>query len=116
MQLTHVDFEHHGDIAIICLNNPDSGNTLSKKMALDLLSAAQAAEKDDSIRAVVFSARGPMFSFGGNLKEFKTSGTNPQDLIRIPPIAGMMHKIVSSICLNRSLSASTEWRRVVVFQ
>ena len=80
MQLTHVEFEHHGDIAIICLNNPDSGNTLSNKMALDLLSAAQAAEKDDSIRAVVFSARGPMFSFGGNLKEFKTSGTNPQDL------------------------------------
>ena len=81
LQLTHVDFEHHGDIAVICLNNPDSGNTLSKRMALDLFSAAQTAEKDNSIRAVVFSARGPMFSFGGNLKEFKTSGTNPQALI-----------------------------------
>lgn len=81
MKLTHVDFETDGAVAIICLNNPEAGNTLSRQMALDLFAAASAARDDEAIRAVVFSAKGPMFSFGGDLKEFKASGTDPANLI-----------------------------------
>ncbi|MGB1612483.1 MAG: enoyl-CoA hydratase/isomerase family protein [Arenicellales bacterium] len=81
LELTHVDFETKGAVAVICLNHPEAGNTLSRQMALDLFAAAKAARDDESIRAVVFSARGPMFSFGGDLKEFKASGTNPDNLI-----------------------------------
>lgn len=81
MELTYVDYDRDGSVAMICLNNPEAGNTLSKQMALDLYAAAREAQTDDSIRAVVFSARGPMFSFGGDLKEFKKFGTNPENLI-----------------------------------
>ncbi|MEK9941469.1 MAG: enoyl-CoA hydratase-related protein, partial [Gammaproteobacteria bacterium] len=57
LELTHVDFETQGAVAVICLNNPEAGNTLSRQMALDLFAAAKAARDDESIRAVVFSAR-----------------------------------------------------------
>ena len=52
-------------------------------MALDLFAAAKQAQEDDEIRAVVFSAHGPMFSFGGDLKEFKAFGNDPEKLVTI---------------------------------
>lgn len=89
MKLTHVDYQCDGPVAVICLNQPESGNTLSRQMALDLFAAADHVQHDDSIRAVVFSARGPMFSFGGNLKEFQSFGRDPEKLITV---ADQWHK------------------------
>ena len=89
MKLTHVDYQCDGPVAVICLNQPESGNTLSRQMALDLFAAADHVQHDDSIRAVVFSARGPMFSFGGNLKEFQSFGRDPQKLVTV---ADQWHK------------------------
>ena len=83
MDLTHVDYQRDQAIAVICLNRPDSGNTLSRQMALDLLSAASEAQNDPQVRAVVFSAHGPMFSFGGDLKEFQHFGTDTEQLTSV---------------------------------
>ena len=83
MDLTHVDYQRDQAIAVICLNQPDSGNTLSRQMALDLLSAASEAQNDPQVRAVVFSAHGPMFSFGGDLKEFQHFGTDTEQLASV---------------------------------
>ena len=83
MELSHVDYQCDGSVAVVCLNHPESGNTLSRQMALDLFAAAMQAQEDDEIRAVVFSAHGPMFSFGGDLKEFKAFGNDPEKLVTI---------------------------------
>ncbi|HCY13988.1 MAG TPA: enoyl-CoA hydratase [Gammaproteobacteria bacterium] len=83
VDLTHVDYQRDDSLAIICLNRPEAGNTLSRQMALDILAAATAARDDEAVRAVVFSARGPMFSFGGDLKEFQLFGTDTGKLATI---------------------------------
>ena len=89
LELSHVDYQCDGPVAVICLNQPESGNTLSRQMALDLFAAADHVQNDDAIRAVVFSAHGPMFSFGGDLKEFKSFGNNSAQLVTI---ADQWHK------------------------
>ena len=89
LELSHVDYQCDGSVAVICLNQPESGNTLSRQMALDLFAAANQAQQDDVIRAVVFSARGPMFSFGGDLKEFQAFGGDSEKLVTI---ADQSHK------------------------
>jgi len=89
LELSHVDYQCDGPVAVICLNQPESGNTLSRQMALDLFAAADHVQNNDEIRAVVFSAHGPMFSFGGDLKEFKAFGNNPEQLLSI---ADQWHK------------------------
>jgi len=83
LELSHVDYQCDGSVAVICLNQPESGNTLSRQMALDLFAAADHVQNDHAIRAVVFSAHGPMFSFGGDLKEFKSFGDNSAQLVTI---------------------------------
>ncbi|MBP81571.1 MAG: enoyl-CoA hydratase [Acidiferrobacteraceae bacterium] len=83
LELTHIDYQRDQAIAVICLNQPEGGNTLSRQMALDLLSATQEAQNDQSVRAVVFSAHGPMFSFGGDLKEFQRFGKNAEELVTV---------------------------------
>ena len=60
LELSHVDYQCDGSVAVVCLNHPESGNTLSRQMALDLFAAAKQAQEDDDIRAVVFSAHGPI--------------------------------------------------------
>ena len=74
MNLETVNYQHDGSVAIIKLNRPQAGNALSAQLASDLLAAASGAAKDDNVRAVVFSAEGDYFCFGGDLKEFKAFG------------------------------------------
>ncbi len=74
MDFATIDYQLDGAVAVICLNRPGAGNALSSQMATELLEATSRASTDDSVRAVVFSARGSMFSFGGDLKEFKAFG------------------------------------------
>ncbi len=78
MNLETVNYQQDGSVAIIKLNRPQAGNSLSAQLASDLLAAATGAAKDNNVRAVVFSAEGDFFCFGGDLKEFNAfGGGNP---------------------------------------
>ena len=92
MNLETVNYQHDGGVAIIKLNRPQAGNALSAQLASDLLAAASNAAKDDNVRAVVFSAEGDFFCFGGDLKEFKAFGGQPN---KLKPIADQLHEAMS---------------------
>ena len=61
--------EHDGSIAILTLNRPDARNSLSQAMLDALGQACSAIATDRSVRAVVLTANGPVFSAGHDLKE-----------------------------------------------
>lgn len=88
VNLDTVNYLHDGAVAIIKLNRPQAGNALSAQLATDLLAAASTARDDETVRAVVFSAEGNVFSFGGDLKEFKAFGGQPE---KLKPIADELH-------------------------
>ena len=92
MNLETVNYQHDGSVAIIKLNRPQAGNSLSTQLASDLLAAASGAGSDNNVRAVVFSAEGDFFCFGGDLKEFKTFGGQPD---KLKPIADQLHEAMS---------------------
>ncbi|HEY5647313.1 MAG TPA: enoyl-CoA hydratase/isomerase family protein [Pseudomonadales bacterium] len=54
----------------VCLNSPDTRNSLSSAMRDALAEAFTLVAMDTSIAAVAVTANGPCFSAGGDLKEF----------------------------------------------
>jgi enoyl-CoA hydratase/carnithine racemase len=61
--------ERAGAVRILTLARPEKRNSLSEAMLGALAAAIAAAEGDDSVRAVVLAAEGPVFSAGHDLKE-----------------------------------------------
>lgn len=88
-----LDFDISEGIATITLNRPDNANTLNLDMAEDLFEATLACEADDSVRAVILTAKGRMFCAGGDLAAFHASGAGlPTTLNRT---ATALHNAVS---------------------
>ena len=64
-----VESEVVDGIAVLTLNHPEKRNTLSRAMLGELQRVLDRAAVDDTIRAVVLRAKGPVFSSGHDLRE-----------------------------------------------
>ena len=58
-----------GSIAVITLNRPATRNTLSEEVIAELHAAFDEIGADKSVRALVITAKGPVFSAGHDLKQ-----------------------------------------------
>ena len=63
-------------IATVTLNRPDNANTINLNLVKDLYEAFKTCHHDESIRAVIFTANGAMFSAGGDLDSFVQESDN----------------------------------------
>ena len=61
-------YEVDGPVAVITLNRPERMNAMDQPMLQQLLAAADRAEADEGIRAVVVTGAGKGFSSGFDLK------------------------------------------------
>lgn len=73
-QLETILFEQIGAVAKITLNRPDAANGINLPMAQELLQTAIRCDEDPTVRAVIITANGKMFSAGGDLKSFAQYG------------------------------------------
>ena len=71
-----IQYEKDGDVALICLNDPDTLNSLSQPMTQALMDALDRAAGD--ARAVVLTGRGRGFSAGANLAASGMDITDPE--------------------------------------
>ncbi len=67
-------YEVKDHVARVTFNRPDSANALDLQMALDLMHASIQASEDPTVRAVLITGAGKMFSGGGDLKTFAAQG------------------------------------------
>lgn len=91
MEFKYILFEKKDGIATITLNTPDNLNALNVANCTELSEALKDCEKDESVRVVIFTGMGRIFSSGGNVKDFHTAvndGTAPK---LITDITGVMH-------------------------
>ncbi len=56
-------------VLVLTLNQPETRNSLSAALVAELQDAIDAATADDSVRALVLAAKGPIFCAGHDLKE-----------------------------------------------
>jgi enoyl-CoA hydratase/carnithine racemase len=63
--------EVEGGIAVLTLDHPGKRNALSRTLLAELLRALEFIAADDTVRAVVLRAQGPVFSAGHDLREVR---------------------------------------------
>lgn len=73
MSYETLEFEKSGGLATITLNRPDSANALNARMARELFEVSMRCATDDSLRAVLWTARGKLFCGGGDLAEMEAN-------------------------------------------
>jgi enoyl-CoA hydratase/carnithine racemase len=69
--------EDDGGIAILTLNRPEARNSLSEALLAAMANALTAIAADPSVRVVVLTGNGPVFSAGHDLKELNASRSDP---------------------------------------
>jgi 2-(1,2-epoxy-1,2-dihydrophenyl)acetyl-CoA isomerase len=86
-------FEVKDGVARITLNRPDAANALDLAMGRELMQAAIRCSEDPSIRAVILTGAGKMFSGGGDLKYFEKQGERLPGHLK--ELAGYLHLAIS---------------------
>lgn len=67
-----VRLERNGPWAVLTLDNPATGNTITEQPMVDALVAAiDAVQADADVRALILTGAGSVFSSGGNLKHMR---------------------------------------------
>jgi len=72
-----VEIELKRKILNLTLNNPDHQNTLSEEMIKELDKNLQDAAKDDNVKVIILSSKGPVFCAGHNLKDLSSRRSDP---------------------------------------
>jgi enoyl-CoA hydratase len=84
-----VRVENHGPVRVISMNRPDKLNAMNTALLAGLRDALEAADQDDSVRALVLTGEGRGFSAGADLSEFRGEQT-PESLKRNALRSGLM--------------------------
>lgn len=78
---TELWVERQGPVAILKLNRPDSLNTFTHALRIQLMHALADAANDASVRAVVLTGNGRGFSAGAELKDEIISGAEVEQVL-----------------------------------
>jgi 2-(1,2-epoxy-1,2-dihydrophenyl)acetyl-CoA isomerase len=82
MAFSRIDFSITGGIARITLAEPGNHNTIDLDVTREFAEAAVRCETEPGIKVVLLSARGDVFSFGGDLNAFVTNKDHMHAYIR----------------------------------
>ena len=69
MQYSNIAVEKKEGIAWVALDRPQAANAMSRATLAELAQAFEAAEADDEVKVIVFTARGKVFTAGADAKE-----------------------------------------------
>jgi enoyl-CoA hydratase len=82
--MTHdpVLVSHHGGVALLCLNEPQSRNALSAPLVAAIGDAYDALESDGSVRCVVLTGEGRAFCAGAQLATLRAAADGDFDSVK----------------------------------
>ena len=100
MEFETLIYEVADNVATITFNTPQSANAMSPLCAREFRSIAETIDSDRSVRAVVMTGAGKMFSAGGDLGAFAAAGDGARQLIM--EMAGDLHMGLSRLSRNNA--------------
>ena len=74
MAYSLIQYDVSDNIATITLNRPEKMNAFTREMADEIMSALDVADKDDDVRAIIFTGSGRAFCAGADLTPDKGGG------------------------------------------
>lgn len=86
MMSEHISVSRDNVVMRIAFNRPEKKNAITAAMYAALADALEDAEKQDSIRAVLFEASGDMFTAGNDIGDFMSRGDERADPHQMPPV------------------------------
>jgi enoyl-CoA hydratase/carnithine racemase len=87
--------EKRGAVAVVTLNRPDKLNAIDIPLRLALADAIEAADRDDSVRAVVLTGAGRAFCSGGDIGTMERM--EPQEALERAQLAQRVIRAIWSI-------------------
>ena len=88
-------------VALLTLNRPDQGNSVTPALIRDLLDAFADLEADLSLRAVVLTGAGKQFCAGADLHEFQAWVRDVLPVTGEPYNARILHPVTQRITTSR---------------
>ncbi len=88
--------EERGAVRLLTMNRPEKRNALNSELTQGLLDALQAADRDDSVGAIVLTGAGQGFCAGADLTEFKGL-QDPQAAERRADLTMQVHLVFSKL-------------------
>lgn len=89
-----IDCSREDGVGTITFDRPDAHNSLNRRMAEELPTAAQELASDDDVRAIALSANGPVFQTGADLTSLSGDGSDESEIRRL---AAGIHEFVGQI-------------------
>jgi methylglutaconyl-CoA hydratase len=77
-EMVEVSVDPRG-VARLTLNRPEAKNAMSQQLMLELAAAARELAADSSVRAIVLTGSGEVFSAGGDLKGMTQQASNTRE-------------------------------------
>ncbi|MEZ5894537.1 MAG: enoyl-CoA hydratase-related protein, partial [Parvularculaceae bacterium] len=73
----HITATRDGALMRLAFNRPEKKNAITAAMYAALADGVEAAEKDGAVRAIVFEARGDLFTAGNDIADFMSGAAMP---------------------------------------
>lgn len=96
-----IELEIAKGLAKITLNRPHAANAMDLILVKELARAALICDNNKTVKVVLITAKGKMFSAGGDLKAFSSFGD--QTSLKTKELADDLHKAVSTIARMRAV-------------
>ncbi|MFC2950321.1 enoyl-CoA hydratase [Marinicaulis aureus] len=92
----HISITREGAILKLGFNRPDKKNAITAAMYGALADGLAEADRDDSIRAVLFHSRGDVFTSGNDIADFMSGAGAIAGGAEIPPVMRFLEGIATA--------------------
>lgn len=85
-----------GAVLRICFNRPEKKNAITAEMYATLADTLSNAARDDDVRAILFEAKGDMFTAGNDIGDFLNTGARLTDPHDTPPVIQFLFALLDT--------------------
>ena len=92
----HISVTRDGAVLRLAFNRPEKRNAITAAMYAALADAISASNRDDAVRAIVFEAKGEIFTAGNDIADFMAGAASPKEGHDTPPVVRFLEALATA--------------------